>query len=266
MSIVQCQSPAPVRMHPGTGRFRPGLGKGGLLLAAVLLFGGCASGEPQNLAGTAVPESTQPTTAGSSPAVVGTTMPETVWVDFEAFGIGFSHPEQWKVLPGECVGCVGKETSKENKFGQWNVVGADGTVLAHFAPYSANDTDGNTNTYKRTYLGSQPLTAMLDAPASFVFEHAHVTPGPNADGTEPASTARLMVIDDALVDAKDTAALAPHFNALEESGTEFFTADGFAAGADPKAPTLEQAKAFMADPDYALMKQTMLGVHLTIAK
>ncbi|GAA4371400.1 hypothetical protein [Paeniglutamicibacter cryotolerans] len=254
MPAVPRPTCTPVHERLAAVRFGPGLRRGSVLLASVLVLGGCGSADPRDLEGTGAAEATSAATI---------TAPEVSWVDFEAFGIGFSHPAQWRVIPGECVGCVGAETSKENKFGEWNMVDAYGTVLARFAPYSASDMDGNTSTYQRTYLETQSLDSTLDAPASFVFEHARVTPGANAHGTLPESTARLMVVDDSLLDANDSTAVAPYFQALQESGTVFATDEGFTGGADidPETPTLDQAKAFMADPNYALMKQTMLGVH-----
>lgn len=253
--------------------------------ATVALLTGCAAGpgtgppsgpETSSQPSAAVPVTTAPAsnTESSTPAPTPTQGPASStgstgdgsrsvdtskWKAFNTSGVQFRYPPGWVVKEDECDDCGPGGDPAKNPYARWELISDHGITTLDFAADTAVDTDGDTNTYKRTELERTQVPGPLKEPALLVAEHQQLTSGD--DGARKSKLV-VFVIDAAEYAQRSEKPELAFFHPASEQWSMMQSTDDFVFdfGIDEDAVSLKQARELLATDEYALMRAIMLSV------
>lgn len=183
------------------------------------------------------------------------------WKKFNTFGIQFSYPAGWLISPADCPTCKPDENSEHNPFQFWNMISDHGIISLEFAANTAMDTDGDSNTYKRTELERTVVPGPLAKPTLLVAEHQVITP---ADKGKSISKLQVFLIDAEAYAQRTENPELDYFIPVKEQWAMLHSRDDFVFdfGIDEKNVSLEQARELLATPEYATMRAIMLSTKI----
>lgn len=180
------------------------------------------------------------------------------WQEFSTQGLSFKHPKDWTVVPDDCEHCDPNEDPMDNPFTEWKVKNEKGRTLIEFKANSAEDTDGDMDTYQRTKIEQEALPAKLSKPASLYAEHYVST---ESDGDTEEKFLVMLINDEMIAERGQQPALSYFspkkdlYSVMESTG-DLPELLGF----DEDHVTVDQARQIVQSPEYQTVRQIMLSL------